>query len=187
MPVGADTVVIKENVRVEGNRVIVRAGEKPGGNVRSAGEDFAHGSLALAAGTSLRAAQLGVLAALGIAEVPVRRTLRAAVIATGNELVPVEQPLGFGEIHDSHGTMLPALLRESGAEIAVCLRVRDDPAMLRRALLEAAADADHLPRVLAELGEIHFHKVRIKPGMPMLFGRIGACLVFGLPGNPVSA
>lgn len=201
MPPGADTVVIKENVTVEGDRVLVRAGEKTGANVRAAGEDYAQDDLALAGGTPLHAAQVAVLAALGFAEVPVRRQPRVAVIATGNELVAAGQELGFGQIHESNAVMLAALARECGASVVAQQVVRDDPDALRAALFEAAADADlivtsggvsageadHLPEVLQSIGEVHFHKVRLKPGMPILFGQIGACLYFGLPGNPAAS
>ncbi|MBU6477013.1 MAG: molybdopterin molybdotransferase MoeA [Xanthomonadaceae bacterium] len=201
IPPGADTVVIRENVSVEGEHVMVKAGEKAGANVRAAGEDYAEGDLAFASGTALGAAQLAVLAALGVDRVPVRRQPRVAVIATGNELVAAGQPLGFGQIHESNALMLAAQARESGAQVVVQRCVRDDPEALRIALLDAAADADviitsggvsageadHLPGVLRDIGEIHFHKVRVKPGMPTLFGEVGACLYFGLPGNPVAS
>ena len=201
MPAGTDTVVIRENVRFEGECAWVDAGEKPGANVRLAGEDFSAGDLAAKAGMRLRPAQLGVLAAFGLEAVQVRCTPRVAVIVTGTELVPAGQSLGFGQIHDSNGVLLDALLREAGAEVVSRTCVRDDPEGLRAALLDASAQADlivssggvsagqadHLPSLLQELGDIHFHKVRIKPGMPVLFGAIGACLHFGLPGNPVSA
>ncbi|HVX05513.1 MAG TPA: gephyrin-like molybdotransferase Glp [Rhodanobacteraceae bacterium] len=201
IPVGADTVVIRENVSVEGERVRVNAGECAGANVRAAGEDYAEGDLVFVSGTPLGAAQLAALAALGIDRVPVRRHPRVAVIATGNELVPAGQPLGFGQIHESNGLMLASLARDAGALVAVQRCVRDDPEALRNALLEAAAEADvivtsggvsaggadYLPGALREIGEIHFHKVRLKPGMPTLFGEIGACLYFGLPGNPVAS
>jgi len=201
MPPGADTVVIKENVATSGDRVTVKAGEKAGANVRAAGEDYAEGDLAFAAGTPASAADLAVLAALGIAHVPVRRLPRIAVIATGDELVPPGQPLGFGQIHESNAVMLTALARESGGCVVVQRCVRDEPQALQAVLLEAAADADliltsggvsageadHLPNVLRTIGEIHFHKVRLKPGMPTLFGQIGASLCFGLPGNPVAS
>lgn len=201
MPPGADTVVIKENVSIDGDRVTVHAGETAGANVRAAGEDYAEGDLALAAGTPVGAAQLAVLAALGIAAVAVRRLPRIAVIATGDELVPPGRPLGFGQIHESNAVMLAALARESGARVVMQRCVRDEPQALQAALLEAASDADlvitsggvsageadHLPNVLQTIGEIHFHKVRLKPGMPTLFGQIGACPYFGLPGNPVAS
>jgi len=201
IPPGADTVVIKENVVVEATRVLVKAGERAGANVRAAGEDYAEGDPAFAAGTPIGAAQLGVLAAFGITDVPVRRAPRIAVIATGNELVPAGQPLGFGQIHESNATMLVALARESSARITMQHCIRDEPQALREVLLDAAADADivvtsggvsageadHLTSVLQTIGEIHFYKVRLKPGMPTLFGQLGACLYFGLPGNPVAS
>lgn len=201
MPFGADTVVIKENVGVDGDRVRVKAGENAGANVRAAGEDYGEGDLAFAAGTPLDASSLAVLAAFGIATIPVRRQPRIAVIATGDELVPAGQPLGFGQIHESNAVMLTALARESGARVVAQYCVRDEPEALRRALVEAATDADvivtsggvsageadHLPRILQAIGQIRFHKVRLKPGMPTLFGQIGACLYFGLPGNPVAS
>ncbi|MBS0382646.1 MAG: molybdopterin molybdotransferase MoeA [Proteobacteria bacterium] len=201
IPPGADTVVIKENVSVDGGRITVSAGEKPGANVRAAGEDYAEGDLALAAGTPLGPAQLAVLAALGIAQVAVRRQPRVAVIATGNELVPAGYPLGFGQIHESNAIMLEAQARTAGARVIARNQVRDDPAALRDAVLAAAAEADivvtsggvsageadHLPGVLRGIGEVRFYKVKLKPGMPTLFGEIGACLYFGLPGNPVAS
>lgn len=201
MPPGADTVVVKENVAVDRERITVKAGEKAGANVRAAGEDYVQGDLAFAAGTPVGAAQLAVLAAFGIATVPVRRQPRIAVVATGNELVPAGRPLDFGQIHESNAVMLAALAREAGLRVVAQRCVRDEPRALQSALLEAAADADlivtsggvsageadHLPDVLQAIGEIHFHKVRLKPGMPTLFGQIGACLYFGLPGNPVAS
>ena len=201
MPTGADTVIIKENVTVEDERVTVKAGEKAGANVRAAGEDYAQGELAITAGAPLHAAQVAVLAALGLAGVPVRRQPRIAVIATGNELVAAGRELGFGQIHESNSVMLAALARGSHSFVVAQQVVRDDPDALGAALLEAAADADlivtsggvsageadHLPKVLQSIGQIHFHKVRLKPGMPTLFGQIGASLYFGLPGNPVAS
>lgn len=201
IPLGADTVVIKENVVTDGDRVTVKAGEKAGANVRAAGEDYAEGDLAIPAGTPLGAAQVAVLAALGVEHVAARRAPRLAVIATGNELVPPGQSLGFGQIHESNAVMLAALASESGAQAVMQRCMRDDPEALRDALLEAAAEADlvitsggvsageadHLPGVMGGIGEIRFHRVRLKPGMPTLFGEIGACLYFGLPGNPVAS
>lgn len=201
MPPGADTVVIKENVTVEDDRVTIKAGERAGANVRAAGEDYAEGDLAITAGAPLHAPQVAVLAALGFAGVSVRRQPRIAVIATGNELVAAGQELGFGQIHESNAMMLAALACECDSLVVAQQVVCDDPDALRAALLEAAADADlivtsggvsageadHLPKVLQSTGEIHFHKVRLKPGMPILFGQIGASLYFGLPGNPVAS
>lgn len=201
MPEGADTVVIKENASVDGETIHIKAGEQRGAHVRAAGEDYAEGDLAFMPGTRLGAVQLAVLAALGIAEVPVRRRPRIAIIATGDELVETGSPLGFGQIHDSNAVMLAAMARDFGMHVSLQTRERDEPMALQQVLLDAATDADiivtsggvsageadHLPRVLETIGTIHFHKVRVKPGMPILFGQIGASLYFGLPGNPVSA
>ncbi|MCE5232368.1 MAG: gephyrin-like molybdotransferase Glp [Mizugakiibacter sp.] len=200
LPPGADTVVIKENVRVDGDEVRIPAGQRAGANVRPAGEDFAAGDAALAAGTPLRAAQVAVLAAFGVAEVAVRRAARVALFSTGDELAPPGAALGFGQIRDSNRPMLAALLREAGAGIVHSAHLRDERDTLRERLRAAARDvdlivtsggvsageADHLPGLVRELGRIHFWKVRIKPGMPVLFGEIGGTPIFALPGNPVS-
>jgi len=200
LPHGADSVVIKESVRVDGDRIWINAGEKPGANTRPAGEDYRGGDLALRAGTLLSAAQLGTLASFGCDTIAVTRRIRAVLLTTGDELVPAGVPLGFGQIHDSNRFSLGGLLRTFGVELVRHEHLRDDPALLRTALLRAARDADivlssggvsageadYLPSLLAEIGHIHLWKVRIKPGMPFLFGRIGEALVFSLPGNPVS-
>lgn len=200
MPPGADTVVIKENVRVADGAVFVRAGERAGANLRPAGEDGHAGDVVAHAGDRLDYALLGALAASGAAEVLVARRPRVALFVTGDELVPPSQPLGFGQIHDSNRYSLLALLQGLGIEPVQVAHLRDDPARLRRALGAAAAacdvvissggvsagEADYLPGLVAELGQVHFWKVRMKPGMPLLCGGIGDALVFALPGNPVS-
>lgn len=200
LPRGADTVVMKENTRSDGDRVTIHAGTAVGAHVRPAGEDYRRGDLALRRGATLLPAHLGVLASFGLANVPVCRRPRAVLLTTGDELVAPGLPLGFGQIHDSNRYSLGALLEQHGAQLLRHERVRDDPALLRDALLRAGADADivvssggvsageadYLPNVILEAGRVHFWKVRIKPGMPFLFGEVGGALAFGLPGNPVS-
>lgn len=200
LPSGADTVVIKENVRIEGNHIVVRADERAGSNVRPAGEDYRLGDIAIRAGGSLGPAHLGVLAACGHTQAKVARRPRVALFVTGDELVPPDQTLGYGQIHDSNRYTLGAMLQELGIEPEPVAHVRDDPDALRVALREAAdrcdvvissggvsaGEADFLPGVVAELGLIHFWKVRMRPGMPLLCGEIDGALVFALPGNPVS-
>jgi molybdopterin molybdotransferase len=200
LPEGADTVVIKENVRFDGDAVVVGAGEQAGANVRPAGEDYAAGDIAVRAGDRLTPARLGVLASCGQTQARVASRPRVALFVTGDELVPPGQPLGFGQIHDSNRYSLGALLREAGIEPLIVSHLRDDPQRLRTALLDAgercdvivssggvsAGEADFLPGLVAELGRVHFWKVRMKPGMPVLCGEIGGALVFALPGNPVS-
>jgi len=205
IPPGADTVVMKENTRmeaarIEGDRVVVMPGTAPAANVRPAGEDYRAGDIALRRGRRLGAAQLGVLASFGVTDVSVVRRPRAVLLTTGDELVAPGKPLGFGQIHDSNRYSLGCLLESLGVEFVRHERVRDDPAALRDALQRAGADADlivssggvsageadFMPRLVAEIGKVHFWKVRLKPGMPFLFGQIGAAMLFALPGNPVS-
>jgi len=200
LPRGADTVVIKENVRVDGDVVVVAAGEHAGANVRPAGEDIRAGEQALRSGDTLTPARLGVLAACGHAHARVARRPRVALFVTGDELVPPEQALGYGQIHDSNRYSLGGMLRTLGIEPEPVGHLRDDPDALRTALHDAArrcdvvissggvsaGEADYMPRLVAELGRVHFWKVRMKPGMPILCGGIDGALVFALPGNPVS-
>lgn len=200
IPLGADTVVMKENTRIDSHRVVVRSGAPPGANVRPAGEDYRAGDTALRRGCRLAPAQLGVLACFGMRDVCVVRRPRAVLLTTGDELIAPGEPLGFGLIHDSNRYSLGGLLESLGVELIRHERLRDDPAALRDALQRAAAqadivvtsggvsagEADFLPRLVAEIGKVHFWKVRIKPGMPFLFGQIGHALLFALPGNPVS-
>jgi molybdopterin molybdotransferase len=201
LPRGADTVVIKENVRVDGDRVIVAAGETAGANVRAAGEDFMRGDAAFDAGLRLTPARLGALASFGQTHADVVRAPRAVLLTTGDEIVMPGTALQFGQIYNSNRYSLGAMLREAGVELLRHEHVRDDPAALRAALLRAAreadlilssggvsaGEADFLPRLLAEIGTVDFWKVRMKPGMPLLFGTIGEALLFALPGNPVSS
>ncbi len=200
LPRGADTVVMKENTRTQGDHVTVQAGTPAGANVRPAGEDYRRGDLALSRGTLLAPAQLGALASFGMTHAPVARRPRAVLVTTGDEIVAPGLPLGFGQIHDSNRHSLGALLEQHGVLLLRHERVRDDPDLLRDVLVRAgneadivvssggvsAGEADYLPQLINNCGRVHFWKVRIKPGMPFLCGEVGAALVFALPGNPVS-
>ncbi|UXI66601.1 molybdopterin molybdotransferase MoeA [Tahibacter amnicola] len=201
VPPGADTIVIKENVRVDGDTVWIAAGETAGSHVRPAGEDYLVGDLAFAPGTVLTPARLGVLASFGMSHVEVVEPVRAIVLTTGDEIAAAGFPLGHGQIYNSNQFTLSALLEQAGAQVLRHQHVRDDPEALRVALRNAAAEADivissggvsageadFLPRLLQQVGTVDFWKVRMKPGMPMLFGSVGEALVFALPGNPVSS
>lgn len=200
LPAGADTVVMKENTRASGGTVWIASGTAPGANVRPAGEDYRRGETAIRRGTRLSPAHLGVLASFGATHVEVSRRPRAVLLTTGDELVPPGMPLGFGQIHDSNSCSLGALLAQNGVDVVSHERVRDDPALLRDALERAgraadlvvtsggvsAGEADFLPALVEQIGRVHLWKVRIKPGMPFLFGEVGGALLFALPGNPVS-
>jgi molybdopterin molybdotransferase len=200
LPPGTDAVVIKEQARVVGDCVGLPAGVRAGANVREAGEDCAAGARVLARGRRLRPGDMGLLAALGRTAIEVARQPRIGLCSSGDELVPPGQPLGVGQIHASNTQALAALVGHDGIEPARIAHLPDDPAAMRavlRAMVTdcdviitcggvSAGEADFMPAVLAELGRIAFWKVRLKPGMPFLAGEIGATLVFGLPGNPVS-
>ncbi|MEP6939236.1 MAG: gephyrin-like molybdotransferase Glp [Rudaea sp.] len=200
LPEGADTIVIKEDTTVDGNWIHVAAGARAGANVRAAGEDYRAGDLALSRGATLTPARIGALASFGMREIAVARKPRAVLLTTGDELVAPGQPLGAGQIHDSNRYSLGGLLEQAGVDLVRHERLRDEPDSLRAALARASGDAemimtsggvsageaDYLPGLLAQIGEVHFWKVRIKPGLPFLCGSIGRTFVFALPGNPVS-
>jgi molybdopterin molybdotransferase len=199
MPAGADTVVIQEVVKREGERIVVPPGQKRAQNVRYAGEDLKLGVPVLQPGKLLRPAELGLVASLGIGEVRVRRKLRVAMFATGDELASIGQKLKDGEVYDSNRYTLHGMLERLGVEISDLGVVRDDPGLLEHALRKAASadaiittggvsvgEADFVKQLMAKLGEVLFWKIAMRPGRPMAFGRIGESYLFGLPGNPVA-
>lgn len=205
MPDGLDTVVPQEFTRRDGERIVIPAGAaRPGDNRRLAGEDLALGQPALTAGRALRPADLGLLASLGMAEVPVVRRLRVAFFSTGNELRSVGQPLDAGCVYDSNRYTLWGMLTRLGVEPIDLGVVRDDPQALAAAFTQAAAhadvvitsggvsvgEADHTKTVMASLGKVLFWRIAMRPGRPMAVGRIASgersAVLFGLPGNPVA-
>ncbi|UNK49755.1 molybdopterin molybdotransferase MoeA [Lysobacter sp. S4-A87] len=200
MPGGADTVVIKENCRVDGDRMTVVGHAVIGSNVRRAGEDVAAGDQVLRAGSLLTPARVSLAASLGLASLPVTRRPTVAVFSSGDELVEPGMALAQGEIYDSNRELLMGLLRADGLEPTAWPRLPDDPRRVEIALRDAACafdivitcgavsagEKDHIPAVLAQFGQTHFWKVRMKPGMPLLFGSLDQARVLGLPGNPVS-
>jgi molybdopterin molybdotransferase len=199
MPDGTDTVVIQEVVKKRGERIIVPPGQKRAQNVRYAGEDLQQGKPVLGNGKLLRPAELGLIASLGIGEVKVKRRLRVALFATGDELASIGTPLKDGEIYDSNRYTVHGMLARLGVEIVDLGVVRDDPAKLEAAFRKASAadaiittggvsvgEADFIRQMMAKLGEVLFWKIAMRPGRPMAFGRIGNSYLFGLPGNPVA-
>ena len=209
MPAGLDTVVPQEFVKLEGDTVRVPPGiVQTGENRRFAGEDLALGEAALTAGRLLRPADLGLLASLGQAEVPVWRRLRVAFFSTGDELRSVGEPLDAGCVYDSNRYTLWGMLQRLNVELLDLGVVRDDPAALEATFRRAAAsadavitsggvsvgEADHTKRVMASLGDVLFWRIAMRPGRPMAIGRIHSgvgnsghdAILFGLPGNPVA-
>ena len=208
MPGGLDTVVPQEFTRTEPDgRIRIPAGVvQAGDNRRLRGEDLARGEPALQAGRILTPADLGLLASLGQAEVPVFRRLRVAFFSTGDELRSIGEPLDEGCVYDSNRYTIWGMLARLGVELIDLGVVRDDPAALAEAFSRAAAsadavitsggvsvgEADHTKQVMKQLGEVLFWKIAMRPGRPMAIGRIGGqgggheAMLFGLPGNPVA-
>ena len=209
MPIGMDTVVPQELIRLDGDSIAIPPGAvRAGDNRRRAGEDLAVGEVALRAGRVLRPADLGLLASLGRGEVAVLRRLRVAFFSTGDELRSIGEPLAPGSVYDSNRYTLWAMLQRLGIVEAIDLGVvRDEPAALRDAFASAARDADavitsggvsvgeadHTRSVMAALGEVAFWRIAMRPGRPMAIGRIASpgadghsAVLFGLPGNPVA-
>jgi len=200
MPSGTDSVVTQERVARNEDRVTVSAGERKGDNVRYAGEDLKVGDVAIGQGTRIGAAHLGLAASLGFSELPVFRRPRVTFFSNGDELRSVGEQLETGTLYDSNRYTLYAMLSELGVDMLDFGIVRDDPDQIREAFTAAAAsadmvitsagasvgDADYVQQTLAELGQVTFWKVAIKPGRPLAFGLLGDSLFFGLPGNPVS-
>jgi len=200
MPQGADTVVIQEVIQKDGARISVPPGQKKAQNVRYAGEDLKIGVAVLAPGVLLKPADIGLIASLGIAEVRVKRRLRVAFFATGDELASIGTPLKEGEIYDSNRYTVHGMLARLGVEAIDMGVVRDDPAALEAAFRKASStadavittggvsvgEADFIKQMMAKLGEVLFWKIAMRPGRPMAFGKIGDAFLFGLPGNPVA-
>jgi molybdopterin molybdotransferase len=202
MPPGADTVVMQEHVQRHGDAVEVPAGAvRACDNVRPRGEDVATGDVVLRRGTYIRPQEMGILAALGLPRVWVNRRPRVAVISTGNEVVEAGEARGPAQIFDSNRYSLIGLLERLGVEALDFGIIRDERDELRQAFVSASAQAhailtsggvsvgayDLVRDILTEVGVIDFWRVKMRPGGPQAYGRIGPAYFFGLPGNPVSA
>ncbi|HEY5164470.1 MAG TPA: gephyrin-like molybdotransferase Glp, partial [Acidimicrobiia bacterium] len=204
MPDGADSVVMVERTRRDGDAaVLVEEAAQSGDHVRGAGGDLAAGAPVFAAGTVVGPAHVGVLASIGVARVPVIPRARVGVLSTGDELTAVDAPgpLAPGHIRDSNRPMLLALARQAGCD-AVDLGIAvDDEAGIVATLDDAVrrydavltsggvsvGDYDYVKAALERLGSLTSWQVAIKPSKPLAFGVVGDVPVFGLPGNPVSS
>ena len=205
MPAGCDSVVPQEFVTEHEGVMIMAPGTiRAGDNRRLAGEDLKAGSAALRKGKVIRPSDLGLLASLGVAEVPVRRRLRVAFFSTGDELRSIGQPLDEGCVYDSNRYTIYGMLTRLGCDIIDMGVVRDDPQALEDALVDACENADaiitsggvsvgaadYTKQIMAKLGDVTFWKIGMRPGRPLAFGRIASrghsAFLFGLPGNPVA-
>lgn len=203
MPDGADAVVPVERTHEADDGIAFEAAVAPGDSVMAAGADVAAGERALGPGTELTPREIGLLSALGVAEVPVRGTPTVGVVSTGDELVRPGEALDHraGEIHDVNSYTIAAAVEEAGGEAVLYPHAGDDYDELARQLRTAADECDLVLssgstsasavdvvyRVIEERGDLLLHGVAIKPGKPMLVGRLGGSAYVGLPGYPVSA
>jgi molybdopterin molybdotransferase len=202
LPPGADTVVMQEYVQRHGDVVEVPAGTvRAFDNVRPRGEDVETGDVVLERGTFIRPQEMGILASLGLTSAWVNKRPRVAVISTGNEVVEAGEARGPAQIFDSNRYSLIGLLEMLGAEAVDFGIIRDEPDALRHAFLSASEQAhailtsggvsvgayDLVRDILREVGVIDFWRVKMRPGGPQAYGRLGPAYFFGLPGNPVSA
>lgn len=211
MPEGFDTVlpveqatVLQRDAQGRALRIRLDADVHVDTHVRRAGEDIAAGELAAAAGSVLGSHALTLLRGVGIAQLPVVRRPKLAILNTGRELVDDARPLASGEIHNTNGPFLHAQAQQAGAEVVLRETVSDDAALFTAALAraeQAGAELivttgavsmgryDFIPDVLAAQGaKVFFHKLKMRPGKPLLFARLqSGVLLFGLPGNPVSS
>ena len=203
VPPGADTIVIQENTQRDGDKVVVATGSARGRHIRRAGLDFKEGAVLLVKGQRLSDRDLMLAAAMNHPSIPVHRRPRVAVLGTGDELVPPGTTPGPGEIVYSNGYALMALARAEGAEVIdlgiVPDQIEATAAAIRKARHAGAdvlltsggasvGDYDLVQKGLAAEGlALSFWKVALRPGRPMMHGRLGDMQVLGLPGNPVSA
>lgn len=201
VPSGADCVVMQEDCEVRDGEVRLANAPKAGSHIRRAGEDIRAGQTVLEAGVRLGPAQLGVAASVGATTLGVARRLKVAVFFTGDEIVLPGQPLAPGRIYNSNRATLIALLGQMGIEVIDLGQVPDrlnaTVATLERAAQAAdvvitsggvsVGEEDHVKAAVEQLGRIEMWKVAMKPGKPLVYGRVGNADFLGLPGNPVSA
>ena len=203
LPIGADAVIMQEQATADGNQVVFDKAPRPGQSIRRKGNDFTEGTELLPAGMSLTPAMLNLAASANYAELEVAKRPRLAVLATGDELVPPGSTLGPDQIVASNSYGLIPLLSSYAEKVVDLGIVRDDKKALEQSILGAfdygvdvlltsggasVGERDYVQDVLRDLGvRLDFWKILMRPGKPLMFGTRGKTLVFGLPGNPISA
>ncbi len=200
LPAALDTVVIREICQHQGDQLSFEGPVRAGENCRRAGEDLPTGSVAVSAGTRLGAAELGLIASLGVTDVSVRRQPRVAYFSTGDEIRSLGQTLNPGQIYDSNRYTVTAMLRNLGLDVIDLGVIPDTRPAIEAAFMNAASqadlvissggvslgDADYVKETLDRVGQVGFWRLAMKPGRPLAFGQVGDAIFFGLPGNPVA-
>ncbi len=200
VPEQADSVIMQEQVQAQDQTIHFPADTRVLQNIREIGEDVKQGACLIAQAKKLTAVDLGLLASAGVDQLTVKRRLKIAFFATGDELTALGQPLAPGKIYDSNRAMLGGLLVDPCYSVTDLGVIPDNKQLLEDGVIEASknhdviittggasvGEADYVKEILHSCGEVNFWKMAIKPGKPLAFGKIGACYFFGLPGNPVA-
>jgi molybdopterin molybdotransferase len=201
MPVGADTVVMQEDVLIVDDLVTMPADHKAGGNWRPKGEDVKAGDIIINKGQQIRPQDIGLAAAAGLAQLKVYTKVKVALFSTGNEVYELGEELPEDGIYDVNRHLLKALLTSLHCEVTDLGILADDYNIVRDAISAASqkhqliitsggastGSHDHVAAVLKDIGEVHGWRLAIKPGRPLAFGKVGGAFFLGLPGNPVAA
>ncbi|MFD1384128.1 gephyrin-like molybdotransferase Glp [Rhodanobacter aciditrophus] len=200
LPLGANAVVMQEDTQLEEEAVRFLATPSHGENVRPAGQDIQQGSTILRRGKRLSPVDLGVIASVGITTVEVYQPLKVGILTTGDELVTPGQPLKAGQIYNSNGPLLEALIQTAGHQVSLHKHAEDSIESTEQALLElsqvadviistggvSVGDEDHVKATIEKHGQLHLWKIAIKPGKPLVFAKVMETPFIGLPGNPSS-
>ncbi|AEF55623.1 gephyrin-like molybdotransferase Glp [Marinomonas posidonica] len=200
LPAGADTIIMQENAQIEAEQVCFHPSPQQSDNVRPSGQDMKQGQTIAFAGQKLSAMQIGLLASLGITQITVFTPLKVGILTTGDELIPAGSSLKSGQIYNSNGPMLAALVSEAGHKVTCSLHAADTPEATEQALQQlikecdvilssggvSVGEEDHVKGVLEKLGTLHLWKIAIKPGKPLVHASLEGIPFLGLPGNPSS-
>jgi molybdopterin molybdotransferase len=200
IPSGADTVIMQEDAKCVDDHVAFAPPPKKGDNIRPKGQDMQAGQTVIKAGEKISPMHIGLLSSLGITNITVYKPLRVGILTTGDELIPAGETLKAGQIYNSNGPMLKALVTQAGHQVEQCLHAADSPEDTEAALKTllqscdvilssggvSVGEEDHVKGVLEKLGTVHLWKIAIKPGKPLVHATLEGIPFLGLPGNPSS-
>ncbi|GAA0244662.1 molybdopterin molybdotransferase MoeA [Marinomonas primoryensis] len=200
IPSGADTVIMQEDAKCVDDHIAFAHPPKKGDNIRPKGQDMQAGQTVIKAGEKISPMHIGLLSSLGITNITVYKLLRVGILTTGDELIPAGETLKAGQIYNSNGPMLKALVTQAGHQVEQCLHAADSPEDTEAALKTllqscdvilssggvSVGEEDHVKGVLEKLGTVHLWKIAIKPGKPLVHATLEGIPFLGLPGNPSS-